>query len=80
MFLRQRLRPKYTAAETWRVGVTPYLVMLDPVTLFTGCFGLVTFGVYVAVNSLAPVFLQKPVHQGGYGFSVEQNPDVSFTH
>lgn len=36
-------------------------------------FTLITFGFYIAMNALTPVFLQKPVKIGGYGFDTFQN-------
>jgi hypothetical protein len=49
------------------------MIMASPVTLILSLFTLVHFGFYVALNSLSPVWLQKPIEAGGYGFSVEQN-------
>jgi hypothetical protein len=36
-------------------------------------FTLISFGFYIAMNALTPVFLQKPVKVGGYGFSTIDN-------
>lgn len=36
-------------------------------------FTLISFGFYIAMNALTPVFLQKPVKIGGYGFDTFQN-------
>jgi hypothetical protein len=36
-------------------------------------FTLISFGFYIAMNALTPVFLQKPVKTGGYGFDTYQN-------
>lgn len=36
-------------------------------------FTLISFGFYIAMNALTPVFLQKPVKIGGYGFDTYQN-------
>jgi hypothetical protein len=60
-------------AKQLRVATTPFLIMVSPVTLILSIFTLIHFGFYVALNSLSPVWLQKPVAAGGYGFSVEQN-------
>ena len=45
-----------------------------------GTFTLISFGFYVAMNALVPVWLQKPVAEGGYGFSLEQNAAFTFCH
>ena len=45
-----------------------------------GSFTLISFGFYVAMNALVPVWLQKPVAEGGYGFSLEQNAAFTFSH
>jgi hypothetical protein len=36
-------------------------------------FTLISFGFYIAMNALTPVFLQKPVKIGGYGFTTIEN-------
>lgn len=45
-----------------------------------GLFTLISFGFYVGVNALTPVWLQKPVSAGGYGFTLEQNAAFTFSH
>ena len=47
--------------------------MVSPVVLIIACYDSITFGFYVALNALTPVWLQKPVKQGGYGFDVTDN-------
>lgn len=49
-------------------------------TIIMGIFTLISFGFYVGVNALTPVWLQKPVSEGGYGFSLEQNAAFTFCH
>lgn len=41
--------------------------------LIMSVFTLISFGFYIAMNALTPVFLQKPVKVGGYGFSTIDN-------
>lgn len=49
------------------------MIALAPVSLVVGIFEAITFGWYVALNALTPVWLQKPVKAGGYGFDVTAN-------
>ena len=48
-------------------------------TLVLSVYTLVNFGFYVAMNSISPVFLQKPVIAGGYGFNTMQNAECKST-
>jgi hypothetical protein len=44
------------------------------VLLIIAGFDTISFGFYVALNALTPVWLQLPVKAGGiYGFNVTQN-------
>jgi hypothetical protein len=43
------------------------------VVLLVAGFDAISFGFYVALNALTPVWLQKPVKVGGYGFTVTEN-------
>lgn len=45
-----------------------------------GIFTLISFGFYVGVNALTPVWLQKPPRAGGYGFTLKQNAAFTFCH
>lgn len=63
-----------------KVGITPFLIGICPVTIIMGIFTLISFGFYVGVNALTPVWLQKPVAEGGYGFSLKQNAAFTFCH
>ncbi|KGO43632.1 Major facilitator superfamily domain, general substrate transporter [Penicillium expansum] len=63
-----------------KVGITPFLIGMCPVTIIMGIFTLISFGFYVGVNALTPVWLQKPISEGGYGFSLEQNAAFTFCH
>ncbi|KAJ5506154.1 Major facilitator superfamily domain general substrate transporter [Penicillium expansum] len=69
-----------TWKETAKVGITPFLIGMCPVTIIMGIFTLISFGFYVGVNALTPVWLQKPISEGGYGFSLEQNAAFTFCH
>ncbi|EPS31991.1 hypothetical protein PDE_06950 [Penicillium oxalicum 114-2] len=66
--------------ETARIGITPFLIGICPVTIIMGLFTLISFGFYVGVNALTPVWLQKPVAAGGYGFTLKQNAAFTFSH
>ena len=48
--------------------------------LIMSVFTLISFGFYIAMNALTPVFLQKPEKIGGYGFTTLQNAYFSFVH
>ncbi|KAJ6029274.1 Major facilitator superfamily domain general substrate transporter [Penicillium canescens] len=69
-----------TWKETAKIGITPILIGLCPATIIMGVFTLISFGFYVGVNALTPVWLQKPVSAGGYGFTLEQNAAFTFSH
>ncbi|KUJ24281.1 MFS multidrug transporter-like protein [Mollisia scopiformis] len=75
---------KVAPAISWlgflEVAGRPFIVAFTPVTIILGCFTLVSFGMYVAMNSITPVWLQKPEKVGGYGFTSHQNALFSFTH
>ena len=49
--------------------VDPIVIGLQPVTVLSGLFLMLTFGWAVAVTTLLSVFLETPVEEGGYGFS-----------
>lgn len=63
-----------------KIGITPFLIGVCPITIIMGLFTLISFGFYVGVNALTPVWLQKPVSAGGYGFSLAQNAAFTFSH
>ncbi|OQE01193.1 hypothetical protein PENVUL_c044G03877 [Penicillium vulpinum] len=79
-FFGQRVVLPTTWKETIKVGVVPFLIGMCPVTVIMGVFTLISFGFYVGVNALTPVWLQKPISEGGYGFSLEQNAAFTFCH
>ncbi|KAJ5962293.1 hypothetical protein N7501_007234 [Penicillium viridicatum] len=79
-FFGQRVVLPTTWKETAKVGITPFLIGICPVTIIMGIFTLISFGFYVGVNALTPVWLQKPSSEGGYGFSLEQNAAFTFCH
>lgn len=56
------------------------MIGISPVTLILSVFTLISFGFYIAMNALTPVYLQKPIKVGGYGFTVKQNAYFSFVH
>lgn len=63
-----------------KISITPFLIGLCPVTILMGLFTLISFGFYVGVNALTPVWLQKPLSEGGYGFTLKQNAAFTFSH
>jgi hypothetical protein len=58
-----------------KVATTPFIIAASPVILVLSVYTLVNFGFYVAMNSISPVFLQKPVVSDGYGFNTMQNAE-----
>jgi hypothetical protein len=53
-----------------RSAARPVLIAISPVSLLCGGFTLINFGVFVAMSTLTPVWLQKPKKEGGFGFTV----------
>lgn len=53
--------------------VTPFKIAISPVLLLCAGFDAISFGFWVALNALTPIWLQLPVKAGGYGFSVLDN-------
>lgn len=53
---------------------------VSPVLLLVAGFDAISFGFWVALNALTPVWLQKPVKAGGYGFSVLDNAASTTVH
>lgn len=71
--------PKLTSPQT-KIFLTPFIIGLCPVTIIMGLFTLISFGFYVGVNALVPVWVQKPPSQHGYGFTLKQNAAFTFCH
>jgi hypothetical protein len=61
-----------------RVGLLPFKIAVSPVILIVAGFDMISFGFYVALNALTPVWLQKPRRAGGYGFTITQNASCKF--
>lgn len=60
---------------------------MNPILLLVAGFDAISFGFWVALNALMPVWLQKPVKAGGFGFSILDNAackvprePTSYTH
>jgi hypothetical protein len=53
-------------------------LFLHPICIAIGLCLLVLFGWLVSINTLLPVFMQKPVFIGGYGFSAIRFASFSF--
>ncbi|RDL40144.1 Uncharacterized protein BP5553_00123 [Venustampulla echinocandica] len=69
-----------TLKETIRVAILPFKIAISPVVLLIAGFDAISFGFYVALNALTPVWLQKPKIAGGYGFDVTDNAAFTFVH
>ncbi|PYH40710.1 polyamine transporter [Aspergillus saccharolyticus JOP 1030-1] len=76
----QQLLPPSPWSTTARIAVAPLLIGLCPVTLIMGTFTLISFGFYVGMNALVPVWLQRSPAEGGYGFTLRQNAAFTFCH
>lgn len=63
-----------------KIAAAPFIIGMCPVTLIMGLFTLISFGFYVGMNALVPVWLQKSTSQGGYGFTLKQNAAFTFCH
>ncbi|KAI9930810.1 hypothetical protein MW887_011568 [Aspergillus wentii] len=79
-FFGQRVVQPTTFKETMKIAAAPVLIGICPVTIIMGIFTLISFGFYVAMNALVPVWLQKSPAVGGYGFSLKQNAAFTFCH
>jgi MFS family permease len=62
-----------TKKELVDAFITPFKIAISPVLLLCAGFDAITFGFWVGLNALTPVWLQTPVKAGGYGFSVLDN-------
>lgn len=69
----KRLASRPSAIQLARIALVPFKITATPVGLLLSIFTLFSFGFSVAMNSLTPVWLQKPVAEGGYGFTTIQN-------
>lgn len=69
----KRLIPRSSVGELARIALVPFKITATPVSFLLSIFTLFSFGFSVAMNSLTPVWLQKPVAEGGYGFTTIQN-------
>ncbi|KAH8687617.1 major facilitator superfamily domain-containing protein [Tricladium varicosporioides] len=69
-----------TLSEITTVAIMPFKIAISPVILFIAGFDAISFGFYVALNALTPVWLQKPVKAGGYGFTITDNAAFTMVH
>ncbi|KAK7733034.1 hypothetical protein SLS53_008363 [Cytospora paraplurivora] len=60
--------------------IVPMKLAINPILLLVAGFDAISFGFWVALNALTPVWLQKPVKAGGYGFSVLDNAAFTTIH
>lgn len=72
------LLPRVVPSNHRKPWLTSIKIALCPVSLLAGGFVLVAFGWVVAITTLLPVFLQKPVEVGGYGFTPLQYAAFTF--
>ncbi|OJJ47980.1 hypothetical protein ASPZODRAFT_115343 [Penicilliopsis zonata CBS 506.65] len=79
-FFGQSIVQPTTWKETMRIAALPFIIGACPVTIIMGTFTLISFGFYVGMNALVPVWLQRSVAEGGYGFSLKQNAAFTFCH
>jgi hypothetical protein len=68
-----RVTPKLSWSEWLSVSLLPLKIAITPVTLLVGLFSSLQFGMFIGMNAITPVWLQKPVAQGGYSFTPMQN-------
>ncbi|KAF5876774.1 putative polyamine transporter protein [Botrytis fragariae] len=61
-------------------AANPFLIMANPSMILLAMFTLISFGFYVAMNAITPVWLQKGVKEGGYGFTSKENALFSLGH
>jgi hypothetical protein len=67
-------------SETVLSAIKPFKLAIAPVILLIAGFDTISFGFYIALNALSPVWLQKPVRVGGYGFTITENAAFTFVH
>ncbi|KAI9743888.1 MAG: hypothetical protein M1818_002622 [Claussenomyces sp. TS43310] len=79
-FFGTKVTPNSSFSQTRRVAAIPFIVAISPVMLTLSVFTLISFGFYIAMNALTPVWLQKPEKVGGYGFTTLDNAYFSFVH
>jgi hypothetical protein len=51
----------------------PLKIAISPIMLLTASYDTISFGFFIGLNTLIPVWLQLPVAKGGYGFTVIEN-------
>ena len=69
--VRADTRPDY---RQFKMFFTPIKMAIAPVVLTIAVFDAVSFGFFVAMNALTPVWLQLPKKAGGvWGFSITDN-------
>lgn len=72
--------PPPTRQDMVESVVVPVKLAASPVLLLVAGFDAISFGFWVALNALTPVWLQKPVKAGGYGFSILDNAAFTTVH
>jgi len=73
-FLGTKVASPISWTATLKIAATPFKIAVAPVLLIIAGFDMISFGFYVALNALTPVWLQLPIKAGGiYGFNVTQN-------
>ncbi|MCJ1373889.1 hypothetical protein MMC20_005119 [Loxospora ochrophaea] len=78
--LKTRAMPRRDTSKIIKTAITPFIIGLCPVTIIMGIFTLISFGFYVGINTLLPVWLQRPEVEDGYGFTLKQSAAFTFCH
>ncbi|KUI72104.1 hypothetical protein VM1G_07542 [Cytospora mali] len=66
--------------EFIKQALAPFEIAMTPVSMVLSFFTLFSFGFYVAMNATTPTYLQKPIKEGGYGFTPFENALFQFFH
>ncbi|KAH8201056.1 hypothetical protein TruAng_004752 [Truncatella angustata] len=79
-FFGTRVVKRPSGKELVTAFVVPFKHAISPVLLLCAGFDAITFGFWVALNALTPVWLQQPAKIGGYGFTVLENAAFTTVH
>ncbi|KAH8880904.1 MFS general substrate transporter [Thozetella sp. PMI_491] len=74
------ITPRVPAKQFIHDCLIPFKIALTPVAIVLGVFTLLNFGFFIAMNSVTPAWLQKPIKAGGYGFTPFQNALFQIFH
>ncbi|KAH8898683.1 MFS general substrate transporter [Thozetella sp. PMI_491] len=71
---------KPTKREMIDSVLVPLKIAVSPTMLLIASYDTISFGFFIGLNSLIPLWLQNPVSKGGYGFTVLENAGFSMIH